>query len=1195
MRTYRSTEPSSGFVAYDGTAAMTNTSTHHGNSFILGYSLDADGFNYNYTSIGHTSLYTAYNMYGEAVDINAAHTREYAKDGIATEDAQLATRQIWLIGNVAIHNPVAYTNDGWPTAFPLPYDETFSTTNKGANYSARTYFTAYDIEGVYETNVFADNYDGAYVETSQDFTIVATDNTHGTVVNNTASGAGQGFTLTYSADNKTTYITLYEADGTTVHASGVIANQGTLGSAVPEFSYLIHESVYSQQCQHVWGVKVADYPRDSVNAPEGIMVEMDQVVYTHATDAEALAITSDATAPSYALYGQEISDQITYALGTTDGERVTTFKVKWPYYVDEDNANSVICLNDADFVAKGYKAGNYSLKLVGFYDASGNALDTQTPAYYADNGADGYYAYYRLTGKVSTYFHYFNNETDPVTGTANFTGYPETGLQLLVTYRNKAGSTYGEYKFPFVMPNPAEAHTIVGIRNKYTATFSQNSRVGLAMFTRLDGSYGLATSLQPVAYNVNSNATVDGSNGTVQYGGTGNFKYLAEFPNTTDSIADSNYSGAAEINNQFKTYTAAQGVNSGAYHLLEHYNSGMCGSNDSSDKAVYGASANVVNADYYIDYSDTKNSLIARDGSDNPTGYNLNFFASNFYWQSSDSLSETRVPSSDGSYTGDDWSINLYRATSYVKNATLTDEDTPLTLTVNTPTLAHGRTDKLNNKDNKFYYLTANTWYSDESNSSKLPISSAKNWLLNSQGTVADSNYQTILKTMTSDGTADYSKLTPAFSVADSTLNETAGWQGTMTLAGTGFADVAKATGNTAEAAHNFAYEQGVKIKANWLNGYGVTSEETFHYYNIGVETCDKGAVREFVDTWLNKEMTITRDSETGKVTALAEKTVTTDDVDSVYINAANYTVASYDAYLDAVAEAYWFLNNPKNTHMQDYDSTKADTRYTTAYGTTPGGDSHAFIYADEKGADIFGENSSTNHTDEVQAKIISNVIEAYENLFNITNYTAAEETYGKIQLLDDGEESSTVANVDEIKIYETSAQTGEPTADYPKANFTEDSWTAFVQLVVDVTSAFNYYTSEASGSKQTSWRYVELTGEEYNDLTAILNAAQSTLVEKVKIATLQNTYNDSNTAVAAGIFTGENNAQSYTYASWAALNAELPTAYAYLNSGAGTYAPAQTADAKVYDTDGKLLARIIISNDVIGIGMRHVIVQYQL
>ena len=257
IRGYRSTSPTSGFASYTGALANQDTA-HHGNTMMTGYTLDVDGFSYDYTSIGHSSIYGAYNMYNEPVDIIASHTREYSKDGVSTEDGQLSTRQIWLIGNVAIQNPVAYTDEGWPTAFPKLYDETFSTQYKGKDYEDRTYFTAYDIDGVYESNIFNDNSDGAgYCEASQTFHIYANSETTGVLVN-TEVIAGQYFELSYSSDYKTTYITLYN-DNNTVHAKGVIANQGTRGSAVPQFSYIIKDSSWDPQngCT-CWGIRTGD-------------------------------------------------------------------------------------------------------------------------------------------------------------------------------------------------------------------------------------------------------------------------------------------------------------------------------------------------------------------------------------------------------------------------------------------------------------------------------------------------------------------------------------------------------------------------------------------------------------------------------------------------------------------------------------------------------------------------------------------------------------------------------------------------------------------------------------------------------------------------------------------------------------------------------------------------------------------------
>ena len=1186
-RVFRSQNPKGDFVAANGDRADNPDSSHNqGNTLVAPYNITKN--DYTFTSTGHGSIYTVYNTYGEAVDLSAVHSRPFSRIGdsiVSAVDGINATCQTECLGNVAIHNPVAYTEDGWQVAFPLTYDETFSTQNKGVkgktsdNEYGRTNFTAFDIEGVYECNVLhgaiekssGKNYVHAVPET---FNIIAADNTSGTLVN-TNNAKGQYFELSYNDDNTVTYITLYNVtdsanpdktiDGVkyNVHGRGVIANQGTEGHATPEFSYLIEENI-SQQNQHVWGVKVKEYPRDEVNAPAGSMVEMDEVVYTHLANGSAEK------------YGQEISDDINYLDGTGNGERVTTLKVTYPYYIDTSDPNSIICLNDADFVAKGYSAGKYSV----------TAVKNSSGGYYFDSNGDPVstpdeecYRYYVLTGRVSDYFHYFDNADDPFDDkeNTNVTGYPEHGLQLLIRYKNEtdASKSYGEYKFPFVMPNPAMAHTVVGIRNLDNSggLWGIERRYGHAIFTRFDNSFGFATNQQPTAYKIN--ATVDGDHQTLEYSGNGNFKYLFEFPKTAASKNNSNYSGADTIDGQFDKYSASEGTNSGSYHLIEHYNSDVSSDTDNGKtRGIYTASAKVVDADYYIDYSDKSlyGSLITtNDGtkSGDPTGYSLKFFASNLYW--SPHLTET-----------DDFNglsmtnSRINRSTSYVKNAT----DIPLT--INTPTY------------NSSHYLKANTY---ATNDSKDKYKLGGIMLLHGQ---TSGDYGTVISSLTSDGSTSFAKLTPGFTITDNNYSSTADWQGTMQLNGSKFKNVEKAQGNTAEAASNFVFEEGLHGK---IEDYGYTGEETFHYYNIGVSTCDKGAVRNFTDRWAFKEMEINdgditdltdeqirgTDTEKGAITTIEEKEVTVDGVSSKYINAANYSAASYNDYLDAVAKAYWFVYNPKNTHMSDYDSSMPDTAYTTAYGEVNGG-YHQKIYHAEKGEDIFGDNDGSTQTDEVQAKIIADVLIAYKNLFNKDDYQKAKTEYGSIHFYDDEVIASeneikdkTHADPDDVKTITVTVN--QETKTIRDNEYTADSWTNFVDLIQDIDQYFTYYVDRATETESTSWRYAELSGEDYRGIESLISFATESLMPAVDTTGLQSEYDskygndeagDATGTVTGGIYTsaaktvnpGEESERSfaaddqvYTLGSWKALNTSCSTANTKLAAATNTNTSYQYKD----------------------------------
>ena len=248
VRVFRSENPTSGFVSVAGTAANT-TADPHGNAMLTAY--DNSTVDYKYTSTGHTSFYKAVNGYNEEVYINAAHTREYSHDSKPVEDGALATRQISLVGNVAIQNPVAFTTDGWPVAFPKIYDNTFSLHNKGANSAQRNYFTAYDIDGVYASNQTTTN---GVVSNEEIYKIFAINSTSGVIVDENTITT-HNFTLEHT--NDCTYIHLVNNDGTHF-AEGVIANQGENGSAVPMFSFLIESGTSS--AYHVWGVKTAENP-----------------------------------------------------------------------------------------------------------------------------------------------------------------------------------------------------------------------------------------------------------------------------------------------------------------------------------------------------------------------------------------------------------------------------------------------------------------------------------------------------------------------------------------------------------------------------------------------------------------------------------------------------------------------------------------------------------------------------------------------------------------------------------------------------------------------------------------------------------------------------------------------------------------------------------------------------------------------
>ena len=1174
IRTYRSTEPNAGFKTISNTDPTVNE-TPHGNSFITGYENTAAS-DYVYTSIGHSSVYFAYNADGEPVLVNAAHAREYTRKEKPTEDAALATRQIWLIGNVAIHNPVLYTKNGWPVAMPMQYDNTFSTKYKGKNYENwidDPSFAAFDVEGTYAINDMLMEPNpvgmGGSIDSSKDtgfstektYTVIADDDTTGVFMNN-ETGTGHKFVLEPSADKSITYVTLYEADGTTPYAYGVFANQGEWGDddkCKMEFSLItVRGTSDSYGGRGIWGVRTAKYPRDVVNAPQGQMVKMDEVVYTHKAN------------NPYTMYGQEISDDINYLDNTGDGERVTTIKVSYPFYIDTKDPNAIICLNDVEFMEKGYSSGNYKASPVRnrsggyYYDSDGTGISDAVFDGYTESQKKECYRFYVLTGDVSNYFHYFNNTDDPFDdkGVTNVTGYPEHGLKLLIQYVDGAryiynddderigensnyGKTFGEYKFPFVMPNPGEAHTVVGIRNNQsTETFSGWQKIGITYFTRFNDSYGsVNTANRPTAAYPAYSSQNNVDNEAWFAIDSGNFKYLHNFENNSTALS-TEYGSKDALEAAFNKFGASEGVASGAYTVSEQNN---------GDDRTYLNGSYVVDADYYIDYSDESNSLITRNGT-TPTGYKLKFYSTNLSWKQGSNTEQKRI----------------MKVSSYFNNQTGLEP----TIT-STDTTSDG------------YIMSSNSG-SPTTNGDHLLLfdgngnsafSELRSDLTNFENTGTDSNYKT------------------AFSTAASPFANSSAWDGSIVLSGK--SSISKATEkkfgksndyNSTGVAANFIYEQGYTFENQIVTSKFYTSHETYHYYNIGVSTCDKGAVRNFTKRWAYKEMLfsdsleedavadteITEYSDAairgtntvkGVITRIGAKV--NDKSEPQYINAANYSVESYNEYLDALAKAYWFVYNPKNTHLSDYDSTKSNDEYTTAYGNVNGG-YNQMIYHAEQGDDIFRTGKTNVQTDVVQAGIIADVLIAYKNLFSIDDYKKIKDNYDSIHFCTDTEgetdaaRGATVSQIHSILIKAT--EEGEEDKLYTDTGYTADSWEEFITFIKAVVTDFDYYTDDTPGTGDhkgtdiNEWRYVPLDGTEYKQLDTIISAAKDSLMPKIDTTQLTTLINDKTTVLEGGIY--ENEEQAYSYGSWKAIHDRIPTATALKT-------PTTSDPQARYSTDG--------------------------
>ncbi|MGN0522415.1 MAG: hypothetical protein ACI4IQ_07245, partial [Eubacterium sp.] len=314
-------------------------------------------------------------------------------------------------------------------------------------------------------------------------------------------------------------------------------------------------------------------------------------------------------------------------------------------------------------------------------------------------------------------------------------------------------------------------------------------------------------------------------------------------------------------------------------------------------------------------------------------------------------------------------------------------------------------------------------------------------------------------------------------------------WNGKITLAGKD--SLAKRTDtSSAETYANFVFEKGV-YKQNTTYGY-YGGEEVYSYYNIGVSTCDKGAVRYFAENFLNKTLDV-QYNEDGTIKSIEA----TGDIQS-----GLYSVSSYREYLDAIAEAYWFVENTHNTTYQNNT-----LEYSTAYNA----DGTPIFDVSISGSDIF--QTGTTNTDPVQAEIIYNVITAYNNLFEKENYTSAENDYA-----------------DAVQTLEVAIADG---------NYTSESLDNLQNVLDDAAQYFDYYTdSSDTQGKSDYWRYAELTGSEYKELKTLIDAYTSALMPIVDTTQLEPVIEEKAPVRDSGIYIDD--VQTYTMASWLALDKEL-------------------------------------------------------
>lgn len=1001
QRVFRSQNPTGpyyGINNVEGTSTINNDEKMRGNQIMSSYLLE--GSKYINSGTGHNSVFNAQNAKGELVTLQSVHSRPLATAQTgkmaAIEDGAMITRQSHLSGNNTIMNLIGYTESGWPVALPLEYNGT-DTFNLG-DVSAR------DLAGIYTANDFEIGLQWNTYNAPYTYNVIATSSKTGIVYGTEQDG--DIFTYNFEIidrDNKT-FIRFTDKDGKVLR-EGIVAAQTVNGETIYEWGILNNEATSSSYGKNSWGYRVKDVPNADASESAGDVVAMDQIIYTH--------LSNDV----YSKYGQEISDDPSYDARTHNyGERATRIKVQYPYYIDTANPTSIYCYSDEALCAE--------------YGCSGSIMTVELV-----NDVPGEYREYILKGSVSNYFKY-NADTD---------SYTNDGVTLLITYVDEnTGKTYSEFEFPYVMPNPSMAHSIVGTRNQNNPAIGNDKRLGLITYSRFTGSEGAAT-------DVVSSLTLNGNGLIKNYtadpvNATGTFKYLGNFGDS-QSVND-DYTTPDLIADKFYFFNKTEGVNAGSYALAEH--------NDSAD-GVSTMTSSVVNANYYLDYSDPDNTMITRDANGAPTGYALDFLVSNIQWKNK------RNPNA---------------ATSYYRNSTGLDASWELlTYNPNYVTSWDSKIDDYSNEDvlgygdERYGRKVMSTFFDDPANYN-------------------DTSYKTGL-------TKAFDKISNGGNDADSKVGseKTNEWNGKITLKGK-YSLVPRTDTSSAETYANFIYEKGI-YRDNWNDQGG---EEVYSYFNVGVNTCDKGAVREFVETFANKNMTVVRD-ENGRIQTI----IPGDDIKS-----GEFSLSSYREYLETIANAFYFVENPHNTTYVDTDG--ATKEYTTAYGKAPDGDWHALIYTDDNGSNIFGD--AYTNTDPVQAKLIEDVIEAYDNLFT-------KETYI--------EDETVVSDAKEFI---------ENTVD---GTYTDETVADFESVLGESAQYFNYYLdTENPIEDQEYWRYVTLTGSEYKELVKLIEEYKESLMPVVDSTELQTQIDDKTPVLNGGIY-GENEngerVQLKTMTSWLDMN----------------------------------------------------------
>ena len=916
---------------------------------------------------------------------------------------------------------------------------------------------------------------------------------------------------------------------------------------------------------------------------DGDNIQMDGVAYTHKKDSD------------YTMYGNEISDNVNYGEDGATGEKVTFVKSTYPYYIDTDNPVAIYPISSEKIAQKGYTFSDVNLvdtaPGVWYYDNDDGTTvkyDESTDNVYdkVTTGAlkrEKLYKKYYITGDVSNYFHYhYDGDGIDEFKDGDTEGYPSTGVELAIIYTSKYtynsetgvyqentdGKMYGEYEFPYVMPNPAEAHQVVGTRNGnysgtddrrfYTSNYSHfKDSVGTAtdIYSKLTHGYDSTTGAATETGIAGDGTTPTYKTDELRYrSGLGNFKYLSVFGNTESTTAD--YTRPATIADKFNFYDKKVGTQSGSFALSEH---------DDTDEKSYMNSSAVVDADYYVDYSDSSqygNLITVENGK--PTGYKFQLLSSNLKWSRKGSNSLVT------SYFRNDTGLNVAFSTS----TTLTDSSqiSDRIKSFNKDTYATGFDNNaqygdMGFKNSDFVAYSGATYSAKNLTTTQLDQINAKRAL---NVFVRDSEVETSGKTDVEISNAkakllgnptDSNKMGIAFdkvymgeresSSASGNYSGTNEFTGTVTF--TGKNSVNKSTDtSSAENYANFILENGnywstrYYVNAPFRKQDATIGEETYNYYNVGVHTCDKGATRQFADAYCNKKLNITYytqedvdagtcdSSKVGKIKSIEIGKETSKDggiTDSIV--SSLYSVSSYRAYLDAVAEAFWFVENPYNTTYTDSEGNTKE--YTTAYNS----DGTAIYYSDETDSDIFG--TGTTNTDTVQAKLIQNIIDAYENLYTKEMYVNGQTIYGKVK-----------AAYEEID-----SATGKSALDTMSSS-NKDAYQRLMKLAAD---AYGFDPSDDAYGTPDYWRNVSLNGTEYRDIENMLQALYD-ISSQLKLAMPEVDQDDLKSTVStktselsdtkASVDDSGNLTQSYSYSSWKNLNDKVNSSNTVLTETAG-------------------------------------------